>query len=327
MIVSTRTLALAALVPALLAGSPLKAQPAPSPAPAQDAARPAAAAPPAATAARPAGAPNFLAILANSRPKEVVNSIGMAFEPVPDGSFVMGRFAPVCPEEHPKRPPPMGPPVRWKPADYARCKVLARQAYRKGFLVEIPEPYLMGKTEVTQAQFERVMGYNPSYFKAGKGAGDASNRPADSVDWKDAQAFVAKLNALEHTNVYRLPTEAEWEWAARAGAEATGPWVVFNLGNGVNGWFQGSSDTTAEVGGKKPNGWGLYDMLGNVWEWVADVYNERFLPDPTPAKSGKTHVIKGGSFLRDGNMTFATDHAGGPGNKIDIGFRVMRSAE
>jgi formylglycine-generating enzyme required for sulfatase activity len=157
--------------------------------------------------------------------------------------------------------------------------------------------------EVTQAQFTAVMGRNPSYFRVGYDTEDSSRRPVDSVSWEDAQVFVARLNKLEQTHVYRLPTEVEWEWAARAGQESSGPWGVFFFGNERSGVFrQSGRDSTAVARSMPPNAWGLHDMAG-------------------------THVLKGGSFMRDAYMSFPGDHAGGPGNVIDVGFRVIRVSE
>ena len=131
----------------------------------------------------------------------------------------------------------------------------------------------MGKFEVTQAQWETVMGNNPSWFKG-------ANRPVEQVSWNDAQAFLKKLNAASVQ--FRLPSEAEWEYAARAGTQ-----TAYAFGDDPNqlgkyAWFDDNSgNETHSVGQKKPNGFGLYDMHGNVWEWVADTWHDNY--DGAPA--------------------------------------------
>ncbi|MEO8313210.1 MAG: SUMF1/EgtB/PvdO family nonheme iron enzyme [Pseudomonadota bacterium] len=283
-----------------------------------------AAAEPAATAAAPSRNP-FQALM-NRKPRQITNTVGMTFIEIAQGNFVMGRYDLACPDENPTTPP-IGGPLNWTAADHARCRADAAREYRPGFIAQIRKPFLLGVHEVTQAQFMTVMGRNPSYFKEGFDADDSSRRPVDSVNWEDAQAFVARLNELEKTNLYRLPTEAEWEWAARAGQESSGPWGVFFFGNERNGVFRQSRSSTAVTGSMPPNAWGLYDMVGNVWEWTADFFNDRTFPDPTPPRRGSTHVIKGGSFVRDAYMSFPSDHAGGPAERIDVGFRVLRATE
>ena len=92
------------------------------------------------------------------------------------------------------------------------------------------------------------------------------------------------------------------------------------------GWYaDNAGKKTHPVGQKKPNPWGLYDMLGNVWEWVQDFYNEKYLPDPVPPKTGSAHVLKGASFLVQPIFVFPTDHNAGPADKLDVGFRVVRT--
>lgn len=122
---------------------------------------------------------------------------------------------------------------------------------------------------------------------------------------------------MEKGNAYRLPTEAEWEYAARAGATEDIPWAQ------IRETAQLGTRTTNKAGGKAPNAWGLYDMLGNVWEWVQDIYNEKLFADPVPPTHGNEHVLKGASFVGDvKNATYMT-HAAGPGNGWDVGFRVV----
>ncbi len=150
--------------------------------------------------------------------------------------------------------------------------------------------FRIGKYEVTQRQWQAVMGSNPSKFK-----GD--NHPVEQVSWDDVQDFIRKLNQMSGKR-YRLPTEAEWEYAARGGKD--GP------GNDRYGspdriaWYNGNSgDTTHPVGGKQPNAYGLHDMLGNVREWCQDWYGEYTTSaknNPTGPAAGSVRVDRGGSW-------------------------------
>ena len=152
---------------------------------------------------------------------------------------------------------------------------MAKAATRAGFKAVVPQPFYIGKFEVTQEQYQKVMGTNPSYSHSEQGGQTSDKYPVDSVTWEDAQAFIRKLNAMGKTKAYRLPTEVEWEYAARAGTqdETQGAkrqevaWFMTNAGY-----------VTHPVGQKAPNAWGLYDMLGNVWEWVEDWYDEQVQP-------------------------------------------------
>ena len=253
------------------------------------------------------------------------NGIGMEFVLIKPGKFTIGRFQPTyaTPPDPNAPPPPPGrgrgredPPLT--PEEYARIKDAAVRDSTPGFEVTIARPYYLGTYEVTQAQYRQVMGTNPSVFQGSLIADAADTHPVDSVTWADAQAFVRKLNQMEKTTAYRLPTEFEWEYAARAGADDDIPW------NEIRAQGYNSGPTTQQVGKMKPNAWGLYDMLGNVWEWTQDFYNERIFADPTPPRSGTQHVLKGGGFLADvKNMTYMW-HGAGPGNRFDVGFRVVR---
>jgi sulfatase modifying factor 1 len=203
--------------------------------------------------------------------------------------------------------------------EYARIEAMARADAMPGFRVTIERPYYIGKYEVTQAQWRRVMGNNPSTFQGAKVQGSSDDMPVENITWDDAQAFLRRLNALEKTTRYRLPTEFEWEYAARAGAEGDIAWTDIR----EQAWA-GSNRSTRPVGQMKPNAWGLYDTLGNVWEWVQDYYNEKLFADPVPPTSGTQRVLKGAGFASDvKNATWMT-HAAGPGSKFDVGFRVVR---
>lgn len=243
----------------------------------------------------------------------VTSAAGMEMVLISPGSMIVGRFQPHCPRQ--------SVPASWTQDDRARCEQMAKRDATPGFTVTIARPYYIGRFEVTQREWSRVMGSNPSVFQERTVNDDAARHPVDNVTWSDAQAFIRKLNALEPGARYRLPTEFEWEFAARAGAAGEPSWDAVRQGA-----WQGDVDlgTTHTVGGKTPNAWGLHDMLGNVWEWVSDVYNEKLFADPTPPGSGRTHVLKGGSFVSDvKNATWST-HAGGPGSGFDVGFRVVR---
>ncbi len=138
--------------------------------------------------------------------------------------------------------------------------------------VTISKAFELQTTEVTQSQWQAVMGSTPSDFKG-------PDLPVEQVSWDDAQAFISKLNALGDGYRYRLPTEAEWEYAARAGT--TGPYAG-DLD--AMAWYsQNSGNKTHPVGTKAPNAWGLYDMHGNVWEWTQDwdgAYSSSAVTDP-----------------------------------------------
>lgn len=255
--------------------------------------------------------------------KTYVNSIGIEFVEIQPGSMVVGKFQPTTTkygfiEQYmTKESGDVGIPVL-PDKDYALSEELSKKDALPGFTVTLSKSYYIAKFEVTQAQWKKVMGTNPSFFQGDKVKGGSDQYPVESVSWKDAKAFIKKLNQLEKGKAtYRLPTEFEWEYAARAGATDDISW------NEINATAQIAKLTTQPVGGKKPNAWGLYDMLGNVWEWVDDYYNEKMFADPVPVKKGKEHVLKGAPFYGDvKNATYMT-HAGGPGSKYDVGFRVV----
>lgn len=244
------------------------------------------------------------------------NSIGMEFVLIEPGSMVVGKFQPTVGKYVP--PQPDKPTIKVLPRSaYKEAEKMAKEAAMPGFSVTIDQPYYIGKFEVTQEQWEKVMGDNPSAFQGKWGTENPKNHPVESISWKDAQAFIKKLNKLDKKHTYRLPTEFEWEYAARAGAREDIPWPKARAMAVLSG------TTTSPVGQKEPNAWGLYDMLGNVWEWVADYYNEKIFADPVPPRSGKHHVLKGASFTGDSkNATYKT-HAAGPGNGFDVGMRVV----
>lgn len=253
----------------------------------------------------------------------VTNSIGIEFVLIDTGSMIVGKFEPPYPTpddtiKNAERPMIMwmGDGRSYNAEEFSLARQLAMNDYSRGFKVKISRPYYIGRFEVTQGQWQRLMGNNPSVFNLSPG------HPADNVTWEDAQRFINRLNELEGVpNRYRLPTEFEWEYAARAGAPGDIPWAETEKVAQLGG------RTTQPVGKKTPNVWGLYDMLGNVWEWVEDYYNERIFADPVPPTSGSVHVLKGASFTGDvKNATWFT-HAGGPGNGWDVGFRIVMEPE
>jgi formylglycine-generating enzyme required for sulfatase activity len=159
--------------------------------------------------------------------------------------------------------------------------------------VNITKPFYLAKYEVTQAQWRAVMGEDQSYYK-----GDAN--PVDSVSWNDCQTFLSKLSEKAGGVPFRLPTEAEWEYACRAGSTAK-----YSFGDSdsdlVNyAWYTANSGNTSHpVGEKKPNAWGLYDMHGNVWEWCQDWYANYpagDVSDPQGPSSGHARVLRGGGW-------------------------------
>ena len=249
---------------------------------------------------------------------EITNKFGMQFVHIQPGTMLVGKYAPTVSRGwgyDPKRKSEF--PQILPEADFELAEQLASAASRPGFLVSIDKPYYIGKFEVTQSQWEKVMDSNPSTFNETLLKLDTRNFPVESISWKDVQEFIKKLNQLDTEYSYRLPSEFEWEYAARAGAQDDISWSEINKVAVI------AKTTPAMVGSKQPNAWGLYDMLGNVWEWVEDIYNEQLFADPIPPKKGKEHVLKGAPFYGDvKNATYMT-HAGGPGSKYDVGFRLV----
>ncbi|MEY5019146.1 MAG: hypothetical protein RLZ22_234 [Verrucomicrobiota bacterium] len=181
--------------------------------------------------------------------------------------------------------------------------------------------FWMAKTEVTQAQWQAVMDHNPSAFIG-------NELPVDSINWNDAQKFIEKLNAKIGSNdggKLSLPTEAQWEYAARAGE------LCSHQGDLLSklAWYDENSSQTSPVGTKKPNAWGLHDMLGNVLEWCSDWYNPNLSAgvDPKGALSGTYRILRGGSWSHNANanrVTYRSNSGIPTGANSKIGFRIAR---
>jgi formylglycine-generating enzyme required for sulfatase activity len=214
--------------------------------------------------------------------------------------------------------------------------------------VTLTQDFYLQTTEVTQGQWLAVMGSNPSYFQ-----NCGSNCPVGNVSWGDVQEFLTRLNTQRTDGYeYRLPTEAQWEYAARAGSETvfcegdiTEPygndtilntlgWYVENSNANYSGCYEqddGRCTGTQPVGGKTPNAWGLYDMHGNAWEWCSDWYGDYpsdNVIDPQGPSSGVDRVLRGGSwYTRAGNCRSAERFRSDPGNRdySGSGFRLAAS--
>ncbi|HYL92803.1 MAG TPA: formylglycine-generating enzyme family protein [Alphaproteobacteria bacterium] len=213
---------------------------------------------------------------------------------IPPGTFMMG-CSPGDEECHPEEKP----------------------AHR----VAITRAFEIARCQVTQAQYEAVMGSNPSYFPG-------PDQPVEGVSWDDAQKFCEALNTKQDGYRYRLPTEAEWEYAARAGNTSCRYGVLQEAA-----WYhENAGDKTHPVGLKEPNAFGLHDTLGNVWEWVQDRYGADYYSlspesDPTGPSTGEMRVARGGSWrgVARGLARVSSRYANKSSlHSIVIGFRLVR---
>ena len=233
------------------------------------------------------------------------NDLGMQFVSVPAGQFPMGCSEGVKPVE---------------------CSADEKPRHT----IQITKAFEIGKTEVTQKQWQAVMGSDPSRYK-----GDSL--PVEQVSFQDVQAFLSKLNARNDGFLYRLPTEAEWEYAARASAadQFAGASVANSLGrrSPPDDWAWYNVEKTQPVANKKPNAWGLYDMRGNVAEWVQDWYDSKYYSksptaDPKgPDSSDGGRGVRGGTFHDDGpwlTRVSLRNHFPEDYRHFDVGFRVVR---
>ena len=240
-------------------------------------------------------------IAQGTEPKTVINSIGMKLVEIPAGKFTMGDGG--------------------------------------GVKVTLTNQFLLGTTEVTQGQFKTVMGTEPWLNKGDVQIGE--DNAASYVDWNDATAFCQRLTDTDHKNgklsageSYRLPTEAEWEYACRASTQ-----TAFSFGDddgqlGQYAWFKGNAFDAGEryahaVGLKKPNPWGLYDMHGNVWEWCSNWYDGKLSggTDPVGPEGGFGRARRGGGWGGYSDVCrSAARNLEDPSLRINYqGFRVARS--
>ena len=193
--------------------------------------------------------------------------------------------------------------------------------------VELSRGFWLGKYEVTQGEWEAVMGNKPSSH-----TGDA-RRPVERVSWNDVQGFIAKLNDAAGSDVYRLPSEAEWEYACRAGTSTRWSFGDDESRLGDYAWYHGNNSPsgTKAVGGKLPNPWGLYDMHGNVYEWVQDWYSSSYYNssprvDPPGPNTGSARVLRGGYVYSGAQyLRSAFRHGDSPGYRSGgVGARLLR---
>ncbi len=243
-------------------------------------------------------------IFSESFKHKITNSIGQTFVYIRPGTFMMGS------------------PLKEK--GRRDNEILHKVTLTKGFYMQT--------TEVTQGQWKAVMNNNPSWFKH---CGD--NCPVEGVSWNDVQEFIRKLNKRSSKKTYRLPTEAEWEYAARAGTT-----TPFNSGdylstddanyNGEKPYSSCSKGQNREkiitVGSFRPNSWGLYDMHGNVWEWCQDWLGDYLISevtDPMGPPKGSHRVMRGGSWhfpIRYCRSAYR--YASQPDTEVSyIGFRLI----
>ena len=226
----------------------------------------------------------------------MTNSIGMDLVLIPAGQFMMGS-----PDSDPDA--------------YDDEKPLHR--------VTISQSFYVGQHPVTQAQWQAMMGANPSRFTG-------ADRPVECVSWDDAQAFIEKLNEREGARHYRLLLEAEWEYACRAGTTTRYSFSNYAARLGQFAWYdKNAKDKTYPVGRRRPNPWGLYDMLGNVWEWCQDWYGAYCIDattDPQGPCAGAARVLRGGSWIdHDQDMRCALRYGDVPGSRYGFnGFRIAR---
>jgi formylglycine-generating enzyme required for sulfatase activity len=256
--------------------------------------------------------PNIQPINPSVFPSEIVVSIGLKLRLIPEGFFMRGEGS----ESH---------------------------------SVTLSKPFYLGVYPVTQQQYKKVMGRNPSFFQGSQEKkvyrafissadvdGQNADLPVESVSWADAVEFCKRLSKLplekQAGRVYRLPTEAEWEYACRAGTK-----TVFSFGDsyeslGDYAWYdENSNHQTHPVGKKKPNAWGLYDMHGNVWEWCRDWYGEyakNAVVDPSGSYRGVYRVRRGGSWGSDvtGCQTASRSGDTPASRRTSYGFRVALSS-
>ena len=242
----------------------------------------------------------LLALWGCSWPQELIDDAGIEFVLIPAGTFTMG----------------------W---EYGH-RDGNTDAERPVHVVTITEPFYMSKYEVTQGQWRRVMGRNPSI-----NWGCGGNCPVENVSWHDVQGFIRNLNLGQPEGPYRLPTEAEWEYAARAGATGTTYGGFWTLLSEIAWYEENSGDQVHEVGQKEANEFGLHDMLGNVQEWTQDWfgrYSSRPASNPSGPNDGSARVFRGGSWSLSAYHCRLPYRSGlePEDRRPDIGVRLVRTA-
>ena len=209
------------------------------------------------------------------------SAFGQEFVRIPAGSFVMGTrdFDQLALEVRPER------------LEHLQKEAPAHE-------VAITQDLYLATTEVTQAMWFDIMGYKPGKERRWS-RDDWQQLPVSRITWESVQEFIAILNNDDSSYRYRLPTEAEWEYAARAGTQGLRPFPYEDMDDYV--WFRDNGDKPMPVGTKKPNAWGLYDMVGNLWEWVQDSYDAEYYSksprvDPPGPPESRRKVMRGGSY-------------------------------
>ena len=251
--------------------------------------------------AKPHAAEAFRLPSSQSAGKKTTNSLGMEFVYIPPGTFMMGS-----------------------PSSES-----GRDNDEKQHRVTLTQGYYMQTTEVTQGQWTQIMGTRP--WSGKKYVREGGNYPAVYVSWNDAKEFIQKLKAKTGQN-YRLPTEAEWEYACRAGSNSRYCFGDSDASLGSYAWYDDNADDIGEdyahqVAMKKANAWGLYDMHGNVWEWCADWFGDYpfgSVSDPEGPSSGTYRVYRGGGWISVPRFCRSADRGRfGPGPRdSDLGFRL-----
>jgi uncharacterized protein (TIGR02996 family) len=240
---------------------------------------------------------------------ELSGPLGLCFRLIPAGAFWMG-ISPTTPDSE-------------RGFDQADESPRHRVTFSR--------PFWLSVTPITQSQFVHEMGVNPSRFRPARGRTRAQLdlSPVERVDWWMANEFCRRLSETGQDQVYRLPTEAEWEYACRAGTT-----TPYYFGTEINPSLANYGDhhhQTLPVGRFLPNPWGLHDLHGNVWEWTADWYGRRYYEnspevDPTGPESGEYRVTRGGGWgAGDSRVTSSARGVARPDNQFDcLGFRVVR---
>jgi len=272
-----------------------------------------------------------------------INSIDMHFVKIKEGNFTMGTSFRLCPKDDPFS----------EKNEYQECIDNIPENQTPATEQSVKSFY-MATTEVTQLQYYKVMGENPAYFKKEKLGHDSRHNPIENISWNDAKKFIEKLNKMENTDAYYLPSEIEWEYAARAGSNEK--WCFGNQKKNLKhyAWYYGNAvDTnmllatlflgilklddknnmeneilnlskTHLVAKKKPNRWGLYDMYGNVWEWTSSCYRETYNKPCQIIDKKELKSLRGGSIVNDADGVTSASRVGASPSDCyaEIGFRV-----